>query len=81
MTEWRLADAKNRFSELVSRALVEGPQRVRRHNSAVVVLAESEYDKLTGKQRDFKQFLTGEGPSFEGLDPSRDRAPLRRVKF
>jgi hypothetical protein len=54
---------------------------VRRHNSAVVVLAESEYDKLTGKQRDFKQFLTGEGPSFEGLDLSRDGAPLRRVKF
>src|SRR5580658_3397624 len=25
--EWRLAEAKNRFSEVVNRALVEGPQR------------------------------------------------------
>ncbi len=53
MTEWRFADAKNRFSELVTRALAEGSQRVRRHNSAVVVLAESDYDKLTGKERKF----------------------------
>ncbi len=81
MTEWRLADAKNRFSELVTRALAEGPQRVRRHNAAVVVLAASEYDKLTGQKRDFKQFLMSEGPSFEGLDLTRDETPSRRVKF
>ena len=38
--EWRLADAKNLFSELVTRALAEGPQRVRRHDNAVVVVAD-----------------------------------------
>ena len=81
MTEWRLADAKNRFSELVTRALAEGPQRVRRHDVAVVVLAENEYGKLTGNKPDFKEFLLGEGPSFEGLDLSRDPAPTRRVKL
>lgn len=81
MTEWRLAEAKNRFSELVTRALAEGPQRIRRHDAAVVVLAESEYEKLTGKKRDFKQFLMGEGPSFAGLDLTRDDAPPRRVKL
>ena len=35
----------------------------------------------TGKKRDFKQFLMGEGPSFEGLDLTRDDAPPRRVKL
>jgi hypothetical protein len=45
--EWRLADVKNRFSELVNRALAEGPRRVRRRDDAVVVLAERDYDKLT----------------------------------
>ena len=55
--DWRLADAKNRFSELVTRALAEGPQRVRRHNDAVVVVAERDYEKLTGKRPDFKEFL------------------------
>ena len=81
MTEWRLAEAKNRFSELVTRALAEGPQRVRRHDVAVIVLAESEYEKLTGKKRDFKRFLMSEGPCFEGLDLTRDSAPPRQVKL
>lgn len=79
--EWRLADAKNRFSELVTRALTEGPQRIRRHNGAVVVVGEREYEKLTGKRPDFKEFLLGEGPSFEGVDLTRDRSRTRTVKL
>ena len=79
--EWRLADAKNRFSELVTRALAEGPQRVRRHDDAVVVVAERDYEKLTGKRPDFKEFLMGGGPSFERLNLTRDGSPMRDVKF
>ena len=79
--EWRLADAKNRFSELVTRALAEGPQRVRRHDDAVVVVAERDYEKLTGKRPGFKEFLMGEGPSFEGLDFARDDAPMGDEKL
>jgi len=79
--EWRLADAKNRFSELVTRALAEGPQRVRRHDDAVVVVAERDYEKLTGKRPGFKEFLMGEGPSFEELDIARDDASMRDVKL
>ena len=79
--EWHLADAKNRFSELVSRALAEGPQRVLRRKDAVVVVAQRDYDKLTGKHPGFKEFLLGEGPSLEGLDLTRDRSPLRDVNL
>ena len=76
--EWKVADAKNRFSELVSRALAEGPQRVTRHHEAVVVVAEREYERLTGKARDFKSFLM-EGPSLEDIDLTRDPSPMRDV--
>ena len=79
--EWRLADAKNRFSELVTRALAEGPQRVRRHHDAVVVIAERDYEKLTGKRPDFREFLMREGPSLERLNLTRDDSPMRDVKF
>jgi len=79
--EWRLADAKNRFSELVTRALVEGPQRVRRHKDAVVVVAEGDYEKLAGKRLNFKDFLTGAGPSLEGLDLAREHSPMREVEL
>jgi len=79
--EWRLADAKNRFSELVNRALVEGPQRVRRRDDAVVVLAEHDYDKLTRKRTSFKEFLMAKGPTLEGLDLRRDDSRIRDVNL
>jgi prevent-host-death family protein len=78
---WRLAEAKNRFSEVFNRALAEGPQRVQRRHEAVVVLSERDYEKLTGKRPDFKQFLLAKGPSFESLDLTRDRSPMREVKL
>lgn len=46
---WRLADAKNRFSELVTKALIVGPQRVRIHDQAVIVLSEDDYNWLVGR--------------------------------
>ncbi len=78
---WRLADAKNRFSELINRALTRGPQLVLRRRDAVIVVARRDYEKLTGKQRSFKQFLLSKGPSFRGLDLTRDRSPMRNVKL
>ena len=45
MATWALHDAKARFSELVDRALTEGPQEVTRHGrDAVVVVAKAEFD-------------------------------------
>jgi prevent-host-death family protein len=78
---WRLADAKNRFSEVVNRALAGDPQVVLRRRDAVVVVARREYEKLTGKRMSFKQFLLGKGPSLRGLDLKRDRSPMRKVKL
>jgi prevent-host-death family protein len=77
--DWCLAEAKNKFSELFNRALAEGPQRVQRRNEAVVVISASDYDRLTGTKPGFKDFLMGEGPDLEGLDLSRDRAPMRDI--
>ena len=78
---WRLADAKNRFSELVNRALTGDPQVVLRRRDAVVVVARRDYEKLTSKRMSFKQFLLGKGPSLRGLDLHRDKSPMRNVKL
>jgi len=78
---WRLADAKNRFSEVVNRALAGDPQVVLRRSDAVVVVARRDYEKLTGKRVSFKQFLLGKGPSLQGLDLERDRSPMREAKL
>jgi phosphopantothenoylcysteine decarboxylase/phosphopantothenate--cysteine ligase len=43
---WTVADAKNRFSELVTKALKEGPQRIARRDESAVVLSADDYDAL-----------------------------------
>jgi antitoxin Phd len=68
--DWRLADAKNRFSELFTHALTLGPQRVRRFKDAVIILSESGYERITGRRPSFKDYLI-QGEPFEGLDLSR----------
>ena len=78
--EWNLAEAKNRFSEVVNLALTQGPQRVRRRKEAVVIVAAAEFERLTGKRAGFKDYLS-KGESFEGLDLVRDRSPSRRVEL
>jgi antitoxin Phd len=79
---WRLADAKNRFSEVVDRALAGDPQVVLRRRDAVVVIARRDYEKLTGKRVSFKQFLPGRGPlwndsTFSATHPPCGRSSLR----
>lgn len=66
MDEWKLADAKNRFSELVRRARSEGPQVVTRHGrDAVVVLSTEEFERLTAPG-DLTEFL-GASPLAEAF--------------
>lgn len=80
MQEWNLADAKNRFSELVNLALTEGPQKVRRRKDQVVVLAFSEYERLRGTSPSFKKYLM-EGPDLSELSLERDPSASREVKL
>lgn len=78
---WQLQTAKQKFSELVERALAEGPQVVtRRGREVVVVVAIDEYRRLRGKKRDFKQFLL-KGPDFDLLDIQRSDEPTRPVEL
>ena len=66
---WQVQAAKARFSEMVERALKEGPQTVTRHGKAVAVLVPAdEYRRMRTGGESFKAllavaplFLTGEG--------------------
>lgn len=78
--EWQLQQAKQQFSEVVRRALEDGPQIVTRHGrEAVVVVAAAEFRRARrGPAKDFKQFLRS-APDFERLPMARDRRRTRRV--
>lgn len=77
---WKVADAKNRFSELINNALSAGPQTVERRGERVVVLSGDEYDRLTGEKPGFKSMLM-DGPSLSGVDLARSPEPMREVKL
>lgn len=68
---WQVQEAKQKFSQLVQRAIDEGPQVVTRHGEeVVVVLAAEEFRRLTGRILDFKEFLLS-GPDLNELDLER----------
>ncbi|WP_333834904.1 type II toxin-antitoxin system Phd/YefM family antitoxin [Rubrimonas sp.] len=75
---WPVAEAKNRLSEVMRRALTEGPQRIARRDGAVIVLAEAEYRRLTGEKPSLVSYLM-QGPSLDGVDLKRDASPIRPV--
>ena len=77
---WQLQEAKQKFSELVRRALTSGPQVVTRHGRATVVVVSAEDFGRLRSGAGFKQFLRA-APDISGLDIRRDRRPGRRVAF
>ena len=79
--QWRLAEAKNRFSEVINKALSEGPQQVVRRDDTVIILSKDDYEKLTGKQSGFKDFLLNQTPKIDDLDLSRDKTQMRNCNL
>lgn len=88
---WALAKAKDNFSEVVDRALREGPQYVTRHGKdCVVILSREEFDRLeTGnggksvvpvrEYKDFKDWLLNAPVDLSKVDLTRERSPMRPV--
>ena len=58
MVAWKLQDAKNRFSEVVDRALAEGPQTItRRGREVAVLLSVKDYSRLRKPRQSFVEFM------------------------
>lgn len=85
---WTLAEAKAKFSEVVERALREGPQHVTRNGRpAVVVVPEADWAAARGQGKSFHDVLFD--PAVRGLLTDeevetlfgRDRDPGRVIEF
>lgn len=73
MRTWKLEDAKNRFSELVRRALAHQPQRVTRGGrDAVIVVNAEDYEKLVAP-RDLVEFM--QSSPLKGVEVDLEREP------
>ncbi len=82
---WQLQEAKARLSEVVRRAVDEGPQHVSvRGEPVVVVLSEKEYRQLTSKRPSIvDHILAGEPWPDDLVDAINDRphGPDRSIDF
>jgi antitoxin Phd len=77
---WQIQEAKARFSEMVERALKEGPQTVTRHGEPVaVVVAADQYRRLRTRGKSFKALLAA--APLEGVELRRSRDTGRIVDF
>ncbi len=78
---WQLQEAKQRFSELVRRAVVEGPQVVTKHGEeTAVVVSIEEYRRLARDRPDFREFLLS-APDLDLLEIDRPGDRARTVEF
>ncbi len=75
---WQLQEAKAKFSEVVQRAIEDGPQTVtRRGKPAVVVVAADEFERMREATPTLKELLL-ECP-LEGVDLERPRDYGREI--
>ena len=77
--EWQLQDAKANLSQLVNRALEDGPQRITRHGrAAAVVISERDYERLVSRTRGSLTAFLSRSPLREIELDVRDRADTGR---
>ncbi|GII92369.1 type II toxin-antitoxin system prevent-host-death family antitoxin [Sinosporangium siamense] len=82
MAEWQVQEAKQRFSEMVRRALHEGPQVVTRHGEEVVVVVDvAEYRRLTNHGSDFADFLLADPDWGDDVEFPRSKDLPREIVF
>jgi len=78
--DWQVQQAKARFSELLERALKEGPQTVTRHGKPVAVMVPvEEFRRLRRRRKSLKALLAS--APLEGVEIVRSRDTGDTVKL
>ena len=74
---WQIQDAKNKLSEVITRALKQGPQLITKHGEkTVVVISYTEYEKLRKSQGKISEFFSAS--PLAGIDLTRDKSLSRK---
>ena len=79
---WTVAEAKAKFSEIIERAMSEGPQTITRngHEAAVIVGAE-ECQRKTQRVGNLAEFLAQSPLRGSGLKIRRLKQPPRKINL
>lgn len=77
---WQLQEAKNRFCEVVDRALSDGPQIVTRHGkAAVVIISAAEYEATLVPRKSLVEILRECPEDLGEVVRPRDKQPARNL--
>ena len=80
MSIWQLQEAKGKFSEVVKRALSEGPQGITvRGESVAVLISRAEYARLTHPKPGFVDFMRRSPLAGLELDTERQPSLTREI--
>jgi antitoxin Phd len=78
MRTWQLQEAKNKFSQVLNEALIDGPQIVTRHGvEVVVILSYDQYRQLTVPRQRLSEFFRRSPLAETELDLRRDSSSIR----
>ena len=79
---WSIAEAKARFSEMVDRAISQGPQTItRKGRNAVVVVDAEEWQRKTQRVGNLAEFLAASPLRGSGLKLRRRKEPPRKIRL
>jgi len=80
---WQIQEAKQKFSEVVDRAIEDGPQTITRRGTEVAVLISiDQYRRLSEEKRSLADsLLTEGGPYFDDVELERDSSLFRDIEL
>ncbi|MGC1416398.1 MAG: type II toxin-antitoxin system Phd/YefM family antitoxin [Candidatus Acidiferrum sp.] len=79
-TEWTVAEAKAKLSEVIERAQSSGPQRITRHGKdAAVLVSAEEWRRKTKRKGSLAEFFAESPLRGSGLDVERLKDEPREI--
>lgn len=79
---WTVAEAKAKFSEIIDRALSEGPQTItKRGRTTAIVVGAEEWERKTKRAGNLAEFFAGSPLRESGLMVRRRKTQPRKINL
>jgi len=79
---WTVAEAKAKFSEIIERAMSQGPQTITRHgHTAAVVVGAEEWQRKTKRVGNLAEFFAKSPLRESGLKVQRLKQRSRKINL
>ena len=79
---WAVAEAKARFSEVIDRALADGPQTItRKGKNAVIVVSDEEWQRKTKRKGNLAEFFAASPLRGSELKIKRSKDRPREIEL